>query len=136
MKNTLLALFAMALVMTTISSCAKEEEETTDTEAPKITISSPTTGTTYVSEDEVHLEFEISDNDQLHEIAGYLISDHMGMVDTVWTESVHAHETEYSMHDHYTIPAGTMHKDYSVIVTASDHSGNETTETFAFHVMQ
>ncbi len=132
MKNTIITTILASMILFSISSCKKED--TTDTEKPVITIVDPTTSVTYNSGDEVHFKFEITDNDEIHEIEAMLIKEHMGMKDTVWSKHDHPDAAEHTMHGHYTI--GTvMHADFSVIVKATDHTGNKATATTAFHVM-
>ena len=135
MKNLLkltTVLFAIAL---TLTACKKDEEETIDKTAPTINIITPANQEAHVSGDMLHLNVEFSDNDELHEIVAYLITTHMSMVDTVKTIHAHPDAATHTMMEHYTIGTVT-HTDFSFQVVATDHSGNSSTASTGFHVMQ
>ena len=134
MKNTLklttLTLLALAI---SLNAC-KKEEETADTTAPEITINSPLKNGSYTSGDMVHIEVDVTDNDEIHEIEAFFTATHMGMKDTVWQEHYHPDAASFSIEEHYTI--GTvMHTDFMLTVVATDHSGNVFTDNAGFHVM-
>lgn len=134
MKNILKLTTVVFAIALTLTAC-KKEEETTDTTAPTINIITPVNQEAHVSGDMLHLNVEFADNDELHEIVAYLITTHMSMVDTVATFHAHPDASTYTMMEHYTI--GTvMHTDFSFQVVATDHSGNTSTASTGFHVMQ
>ena len=125
-------LITILIIILIFSSCKKDDSDTT---IPTITINAPMNQADHSSGDMLHIDIDISDNDEIHNVNAYLITSHMGMIDTVWSEHAHPDATTYTMHGHYTIDT-VMHTDFSIIVTATDHSGNENTATHAFHVMQ
>ncbi|WP_276500904.1 DUF4625 domain-containing protein [Terrimonas pollutisoli] len=99
-------------------SCSKDEAE--DTDAPSITISSPTNNTVLPA-GEVHIKGTIADNAYINQV-------HVEVYDGGGTEVVHVHihpaTKNYAFDQTFTAQAG---KSYKIKVIAEDPSTNSST---------
>ncbi len=103
----------------TIASCSKEKTNA----SPTITLEEPGLNDTVALNGEIHVEGNVADDEELHEMAIWIT--YMG--DTVDNEypTVHALKT-YDFHRHYeATAAGT----YTVNVVVADHEGLTASET-------
>lgn len=128
--------FILLLTSLTLFIACDENDDPnqTDTEAPVINIMSPTATSMYMSGDSAHIHVVISDNDELHEYSAVIERTHMGNTVEVWSDSGHEHTEQKMIHADYVIDVPGMHNDFTLRVTASDHSGNETSEEVSWHV--
>ena len=121
--------------LTFFVACDEDDDhDHMDTEAPVINIMSPTSTAMYMSGDSAHIHVVITDNDELHEYSAVIERTHMGSTVEVWNESGHEHTQQKMIHADYVIDVPGMHNDFTLRVTASDHSGNETTDEVSWHV--
>jgi hypothetical protein len=119
-------LFA-ALCCLTIAACHKHDEN--DTNAPVVTIASPTEAASI--QGEIHIEGTVTD-ESLHEMEIKLTKDSDGSELFKATPAVHD-ETSYTFHEHYT-PTVAAETAVTLTITVSDHSENTTTKTVKFTV--
>ena len=133
--NIKLTLVITVLLSAMLISCDKDNDNQ-DNESPVITILQPTIGQTYTSGDTVHIQAAISDNDQLHDISAVISRTFNEDTEDVWTLETHSHDETFDLFGWYVIEVPGMHNDFVLSVTASDHNGNEETQSFEFHVME
>lgn len=135
MKNlTLITLLLISLTIT-LFSC-DEKPEDTDTTPPTIVIHTPNASQTFMSGDTVNIHIEVTDNDEIHEIAASLNRTHMGATVEVWHVHAHPDAASHTLNAQYIVEVPGMHNDFVLEVVSDDHTGNSKTETFEFHVMQ
>lgn len=108
----------------TITSCNDKE----DTEAPVITILSPSNNQTFSVGDTINIHFEITDNDELHHIDAELLdeSDHQ-----LWHRHWHRHSQFFEWQDQYIAQENDVNQTLRLIVKANDHNSNEAEEVIA-----
>ncbi len=108
-----------------------------DSEKPVITINEPTNGETFNVGDEIHVDFTITDNDELNQFKIDVHGSHDGHThgklaeilpafDTIIIENVNG--SSVNRHIHIDIPNGIWPGPYHVIIYATDKSGNENME--------
>ncbi|MCB0538870.1 MAG: DUF4625 domain-containing protein [Bacteroidetes bacterium] len=132
--SLLLVCFLTANIL--LTACNEDTNNEQDTEAPAISISSPTATETYVSGDTLQITALITDNDQLHDLGATLTRTHNDETVEVWTYSNHSHGNTYNMRETYVIEVPGMHNDFELTIWADDHNGNMGSETVSFHVME
>ena len=111
------------------TSCNKEE---VDAEKPVITYSEPVMNDTIVlaSGGAVHIEFSLSDNDELHEVDVNVTNGGTN----IFTQSAHIDASTYTFHEHFE-PAGiTSLTPLTLQIDFSDHSANADSKTVTFYV--
>jgi hypothetical protein len=108
-----------------------------DSEKPVITINEPTNGETFDVGDEIHVDFNITDNDELNQFKIDIHGSHDGHTHGKLAEILPAFDTiiienisgnSINRHIHIDIPNGVWPGPYHVIIYATDKSGNENME--------
>lgn len=111
----------------TITSCNDKE----DTEAPVITILSPSNHQTFSVGDTINIHFEIKENDELHHIDADLLDEANNQL---WHRHWHRHSQFFEWKDQYIIQLSDAGQTLKVWVKADDHNGNEAEEMIALLV--
>jgi hypothetical protein len=130
MQNKIfIAVIAATIALASISSCKKDE----DTEKPVITLEEPMMNDTIslALEDSIHIEFSVSDNDELHEVS-VNITNSGGT--NVYTNSEHVDASVYSFHEHFHPTGITGVAPFTLKIDASDHTENAESKTVTFYV--
>lgn len=121
------------LILTFMNSCKHHEEN--DTEKPVITIKEPLINDTIslsASAGEVHVEFTVTDNDELHDV-DTKVTDLTGS--SVLSKSAHVDASTYSYHEHFKPTGITGVAPFTLKIEASDHNSNVESKTVTFYVM-
>jgi hypothetical protein len=117
-KTTIVLLTATTLF---IASCQKK-----DTEAPVIAIESPTENDTMTVAGLIHMEFDVMDNEELHEISVSL-KNAAGTV--LFSDEKHADSKTLVYHEHHAPTGITAKTALTFTVVATDHNENKSTKT-------
>lgn len=128
--NLLLMYFLAAAVMVSCSS-DDEDDVVADTEAPVVTLNSPTDGEKFEPGDRIHADGEITDNESLSQMR----------IDIHWAGDGHSHGktsnrweyvedfdisgTSWDFHEDITIPDDAEDGKYHFIIYALDAAGNQ-----------
>lgn len=123
MKNILFLTIALALVFT---ACTKEK---VDTEKPAINIVAPEAGKMLMNGDQMHLEFQLSDNVELSKLQVTILKD--GVEDFHDHKDINAKTFTY--HEHYHIMV-TDHTDFILKVEVEDKEGNMAEASRSYHI--
>jgi hypothetical protein len=83
-----------------------------------------------VSSDLVHIEYTVTDNNNLHEVATNITKG----TTNVYTKSAHVDAKTYSFNEHFMPTGITELTQLSLKIDASDHNGNEDSKTVIFYV--
>jgi hypothetical protein len=128
MKKSISILALATVIASGFTSCTKVEEN----QAPVVTIISPTASNNpYMSGMPINIHVEVSDDIELHEVVVTVVREHDSA--EVYSNYGHSHSTTYSVEED-TVFTTTMHSDFTVTATASDHEGEETVATATFHM--
>lgn len=128
MKQSISILALAAFIAIGFASCTKVEEN----EAPTVTIISPSAANNpYMSGMPINIHVEVTDDVELHDIVVTVVREHDSA--EVYSKYGHSHSTTYSLEED-TMFTTTMHSDFTVTATASDHEGEETVATATFHM--
>lgn len=105
-----------------------------DSEKPVITINEPSNGEIFNVGTEIHIDFTITDNDELNQFKIDIHGSHDGHTHGKLAEILPAFDTiiienvtgnNINRHIHVDIPSGIWPGPYHVIIYATDKSGNE-----------
>jgi hypothetical protein len=124
MKKTSIVLITSALCIAL--ACTKKE---TDTTAPVITISSPTTNQMFNAGDSVTVSFTVTDED-LHGYDYAIIK--TATNDTIVDADIDTHANANVTEKFELTDAATQ---YKLVVGAEDHTGNTSSKSVNFHTM-
>lgn len=123
-------LIAASIFAASFAAC-KDDDDTTDKNAPVVTITSPTAGESISGE--VHIMFSVTD-ESLHELLVTVTDDATGDTLYIPAEDPEVHDlTSYDFHDHFT-PTIAAETDVTLNILAEDHSDHTTTKTVKFKV--
>jgi hypothetical protein len=134
MQNKIfIAAITATIAIASISSCKKEDHNhnTSDTEKPVITLTEPMMNDTISIASDVHIEFNVSDNDNLHDVA-VNVTNAIGT--NIFSKSAHVDAKTYNFHDHFTPSGITGVTPLTLKIDASDHSSNSDSKTVTFYV--
>jgi len=116
----------IAVASLSVTSCEKKDES-----SPEITLLEPSEGDTIsLSTDSVHIEFHIMDNDEIH----------MAKVDVaqsgvnIFSNSNDVDAPMYHFHQHMKPQNISAVTPLELTITASDHSGNQSSKKATFYV--
>jgi hypothetical protein len=128
--KTPMMLLSLAATISLIFACAKS---TPDNVAPAYTIAEPGSGDTFnlAADKKVHLKFNVTDNDEIHEIMVY-VTNPANTIIYADTQSVHA--ASYQYHEHFEPSGITAITAMKLKVTVSDHNENAATQNVTFYV--
>jgi acetylornithine deacetylase/succinyl-diaminopimelate desuccinylase-like protein len=129
MKHTLiLAITATAIITFNLTSCSKKDKE-----VPVITIAEPSMNDTFsmATEDSVHLEFNVTDNDGLHDVTTNITN---ASGTNVFTNTDDVDNSTYHFHQHFHPTNITSPTVFTLKINAEDHSGNAANKTVTFVV--
>jgi hypothetical protein len=127
MKKLLSIFILFSIITLSLFSCSK----TTDTEAPKITITSPVNNQVFAVGDTIFLKATITENDELHHIDALLIKNE---AETVWSRGYHSHNQFFEVNDAYILLQTDSNSTFKFEVIADDHNGNEASAYVLFSV--
>lgn len=131
MKKYLFAAYAaLFLAALSLPACKEEHDhdDDEDTEAPVLTIESPTEGGTYTGSLEIHLEVT---DESLHEMSIRVTRDSDDSV--VFEEEPTVHdEIEFHFEHLHTFTGLSGDTPMTLTVVVEDHSANTTTKTVRF----
>lgn len=127
MKNIFNTILFAITISFTIISCSKEN----DTEAPVITIESPTVSSTYIPGDTILIKVKITENDELHHIEADLYKNNTVRI---WSRSAHSHAKVYDINDAYIVKETDANSTFKLEVVADDHNGNEAYKSIEFQI--
>lgn len=128
MKKTFSILTIAAIAAATLSSCTKTEEN----EAPTVTILSPKAeNNPYMSGTSMNIQVEFSDDEELHELSIEVVRAHDGA--EVFHAHPHSHTKTYTFNVD-TVLTTTMHSDFTITATGTDHDDKITTVTETIHM--
>lgn len=131
MKKLIFSLLFLASFSVILSSCKKDEEET-DTNAPLITVSSPSESAMFMNGDTVFIKANVTDA-SLHELLVKI--QNTGTSEVVFTATPVVHDlTEYNL-DTYWVSNVSDHSNMLLSIEAIDHNDNSSSKTVHFHVM-
>jgi hypothetical protein len=116
----------ITIIMILVFTGCKDE---TAAGLPVIDIISPTTGQMISSGDSVRLFFNVSHEDDLHEITVELINDDMDFV--AWDSTIHTHGQNYSFDQKQEVNVSVM-TNMLLRVTAEDHNDITAQDSVAF----
>jgi hypothetical protein len=122
MKLKVLALFVCLIAI----SCSKDDADKLDTQMPEINILAPDTSH-YKSETNLPVIAEVTENDQLHDIRVEITN----LMDSTLAFSTHTHQHQQSTlyeTSMWLVPH-TEAQQYEVKIIATDHAGNQASET-------
>lgn len=131
-KLKLLLMYFLAVAI--MVSCSSDDEDSTepaDTQAPVVSVSSPTNGEKFEPGDRIHGDGEITDNTALSQMRidiHWAGDDHShGKTATKWeyVEDFDISGTSWDFHEDITIPGDAEDGKYHFIVYALDAAGNQ-----------
>lgn len=127
MKNILFpTLLISALVL---SSCKKDEEK------PQINVDAPADHAEFAPGDEVHSEFEFTDNEALASYSVHIANeDGSHNEDFNFEKEGNISGTSYTFHQHFDIPTTITPDHYMIVIQVLDMEGNMAEESVEFHV--
>ncbi len=108
-------------------SCKKE-----DLTKPTISIIDPkVTDSLSMSSQNIHITFDLSDNDELGELTYKIINDSLKTILHTKNESFKKEKSKH-FHDHFSPEYPTQETPLTLSVTLTDKSGNEETQNLKF----
>ena len=132
--NTITRSLTLAGILFFAFSCKKDEAKPTtsneDRTSPAVTIAKPLDHSTYHTGDTLPIHVQVTDNDQLHEVAVTVYNETTQK--NVWELEEHAHGS-FSL-DTGVVIQDTVDSDYELVVRANDHQNNITRRTLKVHV--
>jgi len=149
MKNALIFTLTIIALIFTTSSCGNKgctdplaanylEEANKDDGsceyAPTIMIDSPNSNMKSPG-DTISIQIHVTDDDQIQEISSKLTC---FMNDSIyWSDDSHPNANEHHVMSSCVmgLPQGISMSDFTLLVTATDHTGNESETSVTFHVM-
>ncbi|MBI1191991.1 MAG: DUF4625 domain-containing protein [Bacteroidetes bacterium] len=122
---------ALLAVLPLLPACQKENGPQEDTEAPVISLSSPSTGAVYASGDPIPVVFRITENDELHtwDIELRRASDQSLLTST----GEHDHATVLDINANISASVGEP-TNCLVRIIAEDHNGNTAEREVAIRI--
>ncbi len=128
MKKYLLAAFAALFIAALSFTACKDKQEDEDTQAPVLTIESPTEGGVYTGS--VNLHMQVTD-ESLHEMSVKVTRDSDNSV--VFEEDPTVHdETDFHFEHTHTFTGLSGDTPMTLTVVVEDHSAHSTTQTIHF----
>ncbi len=130
MKTNLIRVATLA-ILPLLSACEKEAGPEEDTEAPVISLTSPSTGAVYASGDPIAVTFRITENDELHtwDIELRRASDQSLLAST----GEHDHATLLDVNASISASVGEP-TNCLVRIIAEDHNGNVAQEEISIRI--
>lgn len=132
MKNKfILATLALTLALTFIYSCKKEDEE--DHQKPVIMILKPSMNDTFslTTSDSIPIQFNTSDNDELHEVT---VNVKNAGGTSVFTKSLDVDEKSLAFSHFFKPGSLSASSMFTLTVEVSDHHLNTDLKTVIFYV--
>ncbi len=133
MKNTII-FTSLLLFVIAFTACQKEDNHDDDHDhisQPSIQVTQPMEGMTYNSGDTVPVKVTFLDDDELHNYSITVTNKTMSR--DVLSLGGHEHGTSHAI-DTYVVVTATMHADYAMMTSVSNHNGEEAMDTTEFHV--
>lgn len=134
-KQTALILLAMGVLVTQTSCKHDDHDHSDDKEAPTVTVFQPSQTKQYQIGDTVWMDFEVKDNEDVHEVKWYLIRRD---ADTVYSNKRHQHAKTIRVQNTYYVLPGTtpLPSTFDFNVIAEDDNNNITNKTISFEVKE
>ena len=130
MKGKLLiSIFFILLI--TLNSCKKEDENPNQSSPPLITINDPSESYYNVG-DTVHINVLVTDEREMHDAEWFLILSPQN--DTLWNQRIHSHATEIIFNTYFIIGPTSDQQNVNFIVKAENAFSDETSKTHNFIV--
>ena len=120
-------IFALIGLMVLLS-CSKNTAEF-DTEAPSITIVSPTAEASFSAGENIPIQIDLQENNELHEFSAVVRGENVDTAFTVLSGHLHSRNTEVTESFQLPIENAT----YTLTVKASDHDNNLASETIIIY---
>lgn len=130
MNSTYIKWLPILLVATLLIACEETELPTPQSSAPTVTILSPlSTDSIATSGDRIILQVQFDDDEELHEMAVFIIRMHDGTM--VYQADIHQHGNSYRWIDDTTFTTA-VESDFEIRAIVTDHElqRTEATETF------
>ena len=126
MKKYIIIIASIAGIM----ACNKDK--ITNTLAPVITITSPTSGQMISSGDSVLIQATVTDED-MHEVT-FKVANAADTSIVYFADGVHSHDVDVNYSNKFVTPAVGSHTNVVLMVHAEDHNSHESDKsvTFAF----
>lgn len=113
-------------------SCEKDDADKVDTEQPVVKILAPDT-TIYSSGMNLPVIAKITENDQLHEITVQITN--LTQSEIVFRTHTHNHSRSTVYETSMLLPNVGSKQLYEIVVSATDHVGNEASDTVTTEVL-
>ena len=127
----LIAGLTATVALASLSSCHKDEDH--DTEKPVITLMEPLMNDTIslTTDPSVHIEFSVTDNDELHDV-DVNVTNAGGT--NLFTNSTHVDASTFTFHEHFDPTGITSVTQLTLKIDATDHHSNTESKTVTFYV--